>query len=182
MKRLLLITTLIVSGILTPVTANGVFDEQKELATARLELKGIGTARFMTIDLYRAALYLAPEQSAHQWHLEVPRQLEISYHKPIKSRHFAKATDMLLERSLSSREYRELEPKIRELLALYRDVKPGDRYTLTYLPDRGTELALNGESLGQIVGDDFSRAVFGIWLGEDSISPSLRYQLLGKKR
>ena len=89
---------------------------------------------------------------------------------------------MLLERSLSSREYRELEPKIRELLALYRDVKPGDRDTLTYLPDRGTELALNGESLGQIVGDDFSRAVFGIWLGEDSISPSLRYQLLGKKR
>ena len=58
-----------------------------------------------------------------------------------------------------------LQSRIDNLAALYRDVKPGDRYALTYIPDEGTTLSLNGETLGSIPGDDFARAVFAIWLG-----------------
>ena len=74
----------------------------------------------------------------------------------------------------------KLRPQIDKLNALYKDVKPGDRYALTYLPGVGTELALNGTSLGIVEGADFAAAVFAIWLGPNAIDQSLRTQLLGR--
>ena len=71
-----------------------------------------------------------------------------------------------------------LRPHIDRLHTLYQDVKPGDRYSLTYVPGVGTELALNGESKGTIEGADFASAYFAIWLGPKPINPSLRSQLL----
>ena len=71
-----------------------------------------------------------------------------------------------------------LQSRIDDLSALYRDVKPGDRYALTYIPDKGTTLSLNGKSLGSIPGDDFARAVFAIWLGDNPIDQKFRDQLL----
>lgn len=62
--------------------------------------------------------------------------------------------------------------------ARYEDVKPGDRYALTYIPGRGTELSLNGLRKGVISGADFGRAYYRIWLGEHPIDASLRDQLL----
>ena len=62
---------------------------------------------------------------------------------------------------------------------MYEDVEPGDRYSLTYIPGRGTELALNDEPKGVIEGADFASAVYAIWLGQNPISQSFRQQLLG---
>jgi hypothetical protein len=56
-------------------------------------------------------------------------------------------------------------------------VKPGDRYALTYVPGVGTELALNGTTLGTVEGADFAAAVFAIWLGPQAIDESLKTQL-----
>jgi len=60
------------------------------------------------------------------------------------------------------------------------DVQPGDRYSLTYIPGNGTELALNVESKGFIEGADFAAAVFSIWLGPKPISDSFKQQILGR--
>jgi hypothetical protein len=49
---------------------------------------------------------------------------------------------------------------------------------LTYIPGKGTELALNGESKGVVEGDDFAAALFSIWLGSKPISESLKKELL----
>jgi hypothetical protein len=57
-------------------------------------------------------------------------------------------------------------------------VEPGDRYTLTYAPGWGTELALNGEPLGRIAGPDFASAVFSIWLGDEPMDKPLKRRLL----
>ena len=73
---------------------------------------------------------------------------------------------------------RALRPKIDELNALYRDVNAGDRYSLTYLPSWGTELALNGRPLGRVEGADFGAAVFAIWLGPSPVDRGLRRALL----
>ena len=64
--------------------------------------------------------------------------------------------------------------------SLYENVQPGDRYSLTYIPGKGTELALNGESKGLIEGPDFAAAVFSIWLGPKPISDSFKRQILGR--
>ena len=65
--------------------------------------------------------------------------------------------------------------------AFYEDVKPGDRYALTYLPGLGTELALNGKRLGVIEGADFGAALFSIWFGDQPFDAALKGQLLGAK-
>jgi hypothetical protein len=62
--------------------------------------------------------------------------------------------------------------------ALYQDVKPEDRYAITYQPDHGTELSLNGTVLGVIEGADFARALFSIWLGPEPVSKSLKSVLV----
>ena len=49
---------------------------------------------------------------------------------------------------------------------------------MTYLPGRGTELALNGTPLAVIEGADFAAAYFGIWLGPNSIDDRLKRDLL----
>ncbi len=58
-------------------------------------------------------------------------------------------------------------------------MKPGDRYAFTYLPERGTELSLNGEPLGTLPGVDLAKALFAIWLGEVPLDDSLKQALLG---
>ena len=50
---------------------------------------------------------------------------------------------------------------------------------LTYIPGRGTELALNGETKGLIKGANFAVAVFSIWLGSKPINKSFKRQILG---
>ena len=72
--------------------------------------------------------------------------------------------------------------RLAKLNRAYVDVKPGDRYTLTYVPGKGTTLRLNGNPLVTVEGADFATAYFRIWLGEDPISPQLRDLLLGKGR
>ena len=64
-------------------------------------------------------------------------------------------------------------------LCYFRDVGAGDRYALTYQPDIGTTLSLNGEPLGTIAGSDFARAYFGIWLGDEPLRKKFRDRLLG---
>ena len=60
----------------------------------------------------------------------------------------------------------------------FRDVKPGDRYSINYLPEKGTELRFNENPLGDVPGADFAAAYFGIWLGDEPISTGFRDRLL----
>jgi hypothetical protein len=67
---------------------------------------------------------------------------------------------------------------LRAFYGFFQDVKPGDRYSINYLPEQGTELRLNEQLLGQVPGADFAVAYFGIWLGAEPISKDFRNRLL----
>lgn len=62
--------------------------------------------------------------------------------------------------------------------AAYHDVQPEDRYSLSYHPECGTELSLNGTPLVTIEGADFAAAYFGIRLGREPIDEELKKSLL----
>ena len=78
-----------------------------------------------------------------------------------------------------SEAFESLKPRLEKLNALYRDVQPGDRYSLTYVPGKGTELALNEEPLGIIEGAEFASALYAMWLGEKPMNKSFKQQVLG---
>ena len=144
-----------------------------------LTLRGLGLLRFrVVLRGYVAALYLPPRVPIESVLREVPRRLEIQYFWGIGAAGFAKATNEGIQKNVSPERWRSLQPHVEQFNDLYLDVEPGDRYALTYLPGRGTELALNGKSLGSVESPEFGAALFAIWLGEDPFDASLKEQLL----
>ncbi len=145
-----------------------------------LPLRGQGLLRYMVfIKAYAGALYLPSNVDSEKVLDSVPRRLELAYYHAITADDFAKATRKKMAENVSPTEMANLAARLEQFNSLYRDVQPGDRYALTYLPGRGTELSLNGQQLGVVPGDDFAAAVFAIWLGPKPIDRSFKEALLG---
>ncbi len=156
------------------------FAEQIRAGGAVMRLNDVGLMRYRyVIKAYVAALYLGDGARANDILADAPKRLEIEYFYAIKASGFANATNEGIAANVSPDVVTKLRPRIDALNALYRDVKPGDRYALTYVPGAGIELALNGTALGTVEGADFAAAVFAIWLGPKAIDESLKTQLLG---
>ncbi len=157
------------------------FSDRVQAGAVALRLNEVGLLRYRyIIKAYVAALYLGESATSANVLMDVPKRLEIEYFYAIKASGFAEATEVGIAANVASEQIPSLRGRIERLNALYRDVKPGDRYALTYVPGTGTELALNGTPLGTIEGADFAAAVFAIWLGPKAIDESLKTQLLGR--
>ena len=142
-------------------------------------LRNAALLRYLKIiKAYVAALYLPEGVTANDVLSDVPKRLEISYLVAIKGPDFDKGASPVLERNQTPAERAKLKGRLDRINAAYKDVKSGDRYSLTYLPGRGTELALNGTPLIVIDGADFAAAYFGIWLGREPIDEKLKHDLL----
>lgn len=147
-----------------------------------MPLQGVGLAKFLrTIKVYVGALYLAPGTRLECVLDDVPKRLELSYFRAIQAGDFGRAAMKVLADNVSPATIIRLKPRIEQLHRLYQDVKPGDRYGLTYLPGVGTELALNGERKGIVEGADFAAAYFAIWLGPDPINEALKEGLMHRR-
>lgn len=155
------------------------FAERVDLGDTELALHGLALLRYRVIFKgYVAALYLEPAVSAEEVLSDVPRRLEIEYFWSIPATGFVRATFEGIEKNVDPATWRALQPRVERFSRLYADVGPGDRYQLTYLPGRGTELSLNGRPRGVIEGADFAAALFSIWLGQEPFDESLKEQLL----
>ena len=153
-------------------------------ATDNMELKirGTGVLRYMVfVKAYAGVLYLPEDVRSDDALSEVPKRLEVEYFHAIKGKDFGPATRKMIAENVDDLTYQRLEPKIELHSRMYEDVKPGDRYSLTYIPGKGTELALNGEPKGTIEGSEFAAALFSIWLGDKPIDKSFKKQILGLK-
>ena len=148
-----------------------------------LLLRGTGRLVWMRmITVYDAALYLPADFPGKDVLGDVPKRLELRYHISIKGEKFGESAVPFLEKNVAAEELVRLKPRLEQLNRLYRDVKEGDRYALTYAPGRGTTLTLNGNPLGTIDGADFAAAYFTIWLGAKPISDTLRDELIGEAK
>jgi hypothetical protein len=147
-----------------------------------LELSGAGLLRYMGfIKAYVGALYLPPGVDPKEVLSDTAKRLEVEYFHAIDGQDFGPATIEGISRNVDEETLTRLMPKIEYHNSLYVDVRPGDRYALTYIPGRGTELTLNGEPRGIIEGAEFAAALFSIWLGPEPLSRSLKTALLGKQ-
>lgn len=155
------------------------FADRYDASGTLLALNCVGLLRYMVfIKGYVAALYLGDGVPPDAVLSDVPKRLVINYFYPIKAKDFATATLRGIAANVDTATLETLRPKIDRLNALYQDVQPGDRYALTYVPGRGTALALNGKRKGIIEGPDLAAAVFAIWLGPKPLDASLKAQLL----
>jgi hypothetical protein len=143
-------------------------------------LSSLGLLRWSLLQ-GNAALYLEPGAPAASALEAVPKRLELEYFWEIDGEKFGPAAESVLERNLDPQSLERLRPQIEALHERYQDVRPGDRYALTYLPGEGTELAKNGLRLALVPGEEFARAYFSIWLGESPLDRELRDQLMKRR-
>jgi len=59
------------------------------------------------------------------------------------------------------------------------DVSSGDFYEFIYLPDKGTHVLKNSELVELIMGVEFKKAFFGIFLSDNPIQKNLKKAMLG---
>jgi len=179
---------LLALNVMNPSPANALTVEHITFADSTIiggkavPLRNAALLRYLkVIKAYVAALYLPEGVKAEEVLSDVPKRLELSYLVSIRGPDFDKGAAPVLARNQTPTELAGLQGRLDKLNAAYRDVEPGDRYSLTYLPGRGTELALNGTPLIVIEGGDFAAAYFGIWLGREPINEKLKQDLLKER-
>jgi len=143
-----------------------------------LHLHGGAKLKWFLFDVYVAGLYLPPGVEPARALDDVPKRLEFHYLVSIDGKDFGPAGEKILRRGLPEEALAPLADRLARIKAAYRDVKPGDRYALTYVPGRGTELSMNGEPILVVEGADFARAYFSIWLGDKPLDEGFRRELL----
>lgn len=156
------------------------FAERLQLEQAELQLTGSGILTWaLVFDVYAGAFYLPAGMAGRDWTQQVPKHLELAYFRSFTADDFISTSDQLLREQLSGEDYQRLAERLQQFYRLFQDIQPGDRYSLTYAEQTGTELRLNGELLGATPGHDFAVAYFGLWLGPQPINNSFRDRLLG---
>jgi len=155
------------------------FKESLIVNNTMLKLTGTGLLRYWGFKAYVGALYLEAGCPIDEALSDRAKRIEIQYKRSIKGKDFGSATDKSIAKNIDPATLRHLRPRLDYHNSLYEDVQPGDRYALTYIPGRGTELTLNGEPKGVIEGADFAAALFSIWLGPKPLNKSYKKQILG---
>jgi len=182
MKSFFLVVVLFVlmTGLGQAKEIKGVrFSDTVVVEQSELKLNGVAVLKWaMLFDVYAGAFYLPKGVPGARWSNDVAKRLELAYFREIEAKGFAEASDKLLQDNLLPAEYQALEKRLQTFYGFFRDVKPGDRYSINYLPHKGTELRFNETPLGHVPGADFAAAYFGIWLGDEPISKGFRDRLL----
>jgi hypothetical protein len=182
-KRALAVGLLAALGLVPSFTRaaeiEGVRFAERAAGEAPLELRSTALFRYRYwFKVYVAALYLAPGIDLQRVLEDVPKRLEIEYFYGFSAEDFAQSTLRKISDNFDPEVVELLKPRIEALNRLFRPVEPGDRYALTYIPERGLELSLNGETLGVVEGPDLAVAMFSIWLGDRPLDRSVKEQLL----
>ena len=166
---------------LLPVMAGSAgFPEKFQAGGISLPLRGQGILTYaLFFDVYRAGLYMPAKTPSDQVLQDVAKRLEIQYRYDISARDIVSAAQEILARNWSSEILAAEKDKLELINRTYVDVGPGDSYALTYLPDRGTELSLNGKEQVVIPGAQFGALMFSIWLGKEPLDAGLKDALLG---
>jgi len=145
-----------------------------------LSIRGTGLFRYLGfLKAYVGALYVEEGVPTDAVLEDKAKRLELEYFHAIKGEDFGPATDKVIGQNTDMETIERLRPRIDYHNSLYVDVQPGDRYSLTYIPGQGTELALNDKPIGTIEGADFAAAIYAMWLGQKPMNQSFRKQLLG---
>lgn len=143
--------------------------------TSKYPLIGQGEYKWFVLSIYEAKLWGSSSDKLYSG----PLLLELRYQRDFKGKDIVRQSEKeLLNTGINDsiiKEWRET------LLAIFPDIKEGDRILASFDPANGITFFLNStKELGQIRDLNFSKSFMDIWLGEKTSAPVLRDKLLGK--
>ena len=166
------------------VTLNGVtLPASVKVGESSLNLNGAGIRKKVFFKLYTAGLY-TPSKSTDGAALSsadapIGIRLQITS-SMVSSDNMSEAIIEGFEKSTGGKTA-PLKAKIDKFIATFKQdpITEGNVFELFYVPSKGVETYKNGKLLTTIEGQDFKKALFGIWLGSDPVDADLKKGLLG---
>ncbi len=154
-----------------------------KMDTRPLKLNGAGVRSKYFFRIYVGVLCL--EQPAHDPATILAAsggkrmQMNMLYSK-VDAEKITKGWTEGFRANLDKAAFSRVEARLKQFNALFPALREGDVVNMDYLPGRGTELVINGKSLGVIEGEDFFNALLRVWVGKHPADKSLKKGLLGK--
>lgn len=181
MKQLIFILTLVCTlDTFAQLTLNGVTLPAKK---GDLVLNGGGVRKKAFFKVYVIGLYL-PQKSKDaaaiiKNNTEITAQLQITS-SVVSSSNMSEAIEEGFEKSMKGNTA-PLKAKIEAFIATFKkeEIKEGDVFVLNYVPGVGVKTSKNNKLVSTVEGEDFKKALFGIWLGPDPIDSGVKTGLLG---
>lgn len=183
MRPLLLIALL--CAFVAPVAAGekaGVrMPDTIEVAGKRLVLNGMGLreATMFNVNVYVAGLYLERVSS------DAPgivasnqvKHLVLKFVRDVDRKDIVKAWREGFAKNSVMRT--QTTQALAQLERWMTDFEDGDTLVFSYVPNEGVTVLVNGAKKGTIAGEEFSRALFSIWLGKHPPNKGLKKGILG---
>jgi hypothetical protein len=140
-----------------------------------LKLRGGGLLRVFGFQIYHSFLW-TPDGSAFD--ARKPFVLDIQYLRNFEGKRLAeRSIDEMRAQSVGND---TMYPKwLAEMIRVFPDVKPQDRLTGVFTPQRTARFFHNGKLTGEVSDPEFADAFFGIWLSANTSQPKLRTMMLG---
>lgn len=148
-----------------------------------LTLNGAGVREKFWIDLYAAGFYVNEKTSDAKAVINSNKPMAIKLHivsKLISSDKLIDAVKDGFDKSTNGNTA-SIQPQIDHMLGFFKDeISKDDIFDLVYVPSEGAVVAYkNGEERGAVKGEEFKKALFGIWLSDRAADNKLRKSLLG---
>ena len=153
-----------------------------EYQETKLTLNGHGTRIRFFMKAYEGSLYLESNSNNAEEIInnDVPMSIRMDV---ISSLVTPDAMKTALNEGLEKSTGNNTSPIMKEInqlnSSLKSEVEAGDFYEFIYLPNSGTHVLKNAESIDIIPGIDFKKAFFGIFLSKNPIQKSLKKAMLG---
>ena len=157
------------------------FNDRIELHNTVFALKGLGVKSYLFVKVFVAGFYIEENLKTQDALVDVPKRLEVVYFYKIPGAKLAAETRRRIMLNTNQQEFSEIKDRVNLMNSYFVDLKPGDRYALTYIPNKGTYFTYNEKLIGKIEGKDFAKALFAVWIGKEPISQSLKESLLGNE-
>ncbi|WP_252179182.1 chalcone isomerase family protein [Endozoicomonas sp. 4G] len=183
-KVLLFISALMMSLNVLAVELDGVkVPETLNLENQTLQLNGAGTRSKFFIDLYVGSLYTTKKTSDADSVINsktpVAIQLNITS-KLITSETLTEAVNEGFEKSTNG-QIAPLKDRLSAFIGVFKEkIVKGDNFVMLVIPGKGVDVYKNGKKLTTIKGDDFSKALLGVWLGGQPADANLKASMLGE--
>jgi hypothetical protein len=181
---LTIILTVVTMTSFGQVTLNGVnLPATVKVGESSLNLNGAGIRKKVFFKLYTAGLY-TPSKSTDGAALasaEAPIGIRLQITSGmVSSENMSEAITEGFEKSTGGKTA-PIKSKIDKFIATFKQdpITEGNVFELFYVPGKGVETYKNGKLLTTIEGQDFKKALFGIWLGSDPVDSDLKKGLLG---
>lgn len=189
MKSLLAIASLVLA-LAAPAAAleiEGVkLEDRAKIGAAEVPLNGAGLRTRLGFKVYAAGLYLGEKTKDPGAAIAAagPKRIAIHMMRDVGGKTFLDSLNEGLEKNTPAPELAKLKLQVDQLTATMQavgDVKKGDVILLDFVPGAGMQITVNGQLRGKpIEGDDFSRAMLRIWLGEKPADGDLKKGMLAQ--